>query len=108
MSKLSNSDLEGMFIEFHQEFEDDKVKFGQFIEYSRIEMIKDHDPVCFRQAYLDWLDMELEAETIIEHNDEYYLAADFIDTDDGSEDTDGSEDEDGMTYEKEPELNPDR
>jgi hypothetical protein len=72
--KLTEKELVEMFIEFHQQFEEDKVTFGQFIEYSRIEMIKDHDPVCFRQAYLDWLDMEIEAGVFSEEEGVIYAA----------------------------------
>ena len=72
--KLTEKELVEMFIEFHQQFEEDKVTFGQFIEYSRIEMIRDHDPVCFRQAYLDWLDMEIEAGVFSEEEGVIYAA----------------------------------
>ena len=71
MKPLSSRELEAFFIEFcHINCDDEVNIFGE--KYSKINLLRDADPIHFRNSLKEYLDNEVKNKTLFKANGEYY------------------------------------
>lgn len=67
MTQFSDYQLDKMFCEYLDECHEDIEIFG--CKYMPSRVLRDTDPIAYREFYNNWLDSELTDEVLFEHSD---------------------------------------